>query len=89
MLEHDSKEIEIDKSVRRQDLIWKGALILVCAAIFVLMMLADKHDAATQCTESDPVMQEACLRQIKAEAARPPAKGPYPVVVRTTEQPGH
>jgi len=88
MLEYDTREMDIDKSVKRQDVIWKSALILVCAGIFALMLLSDAHDAATRCTETDSVAQEACLRQLRAEENQPPAKGPYPLVVRTTEQPG-
>jgi hypothetical protein len=75
-------------SVDCQALIWNGALILVCAGIFALMLLSDAYDAATRCFETDSAAQEACLQKLKAEAARPPAKGPYPLV-QTTEQHGH
>jgi hypothetical protein len=89
MLKYDGSQMDIDKSVKRQDLIWKSALILVCAGLFALMLLSDAHDTATRCTGTDPVAQEACLRQLRAEDGQPPAKGPYPLVVRTTGQPGH
>jgi hypothetical protein len=74
-------------AVDRPVLVWNGALILVCLGIFALVLLSDAHDAATRCTEGDSVAQEACLRLLKAEAPKPPAKGPYPLVLQTTERP--
>jgi hypothetical protein len=75
------------RPIDRQNLIWNGALILLCTGVFALVLLSNAHDAATRCTETHLLTQEACLRQLQAEAARRPAKGAYPPVLRTTERP--
>ena len=85
---NNKKEIDFgsDEFSEPQQLVWKGALVLLCLGIFALVMWSGARDPAQRCTEADPVAQETCLHNLRAQVPQPPAKGAFPHVPRTAER---
>jgi hypothetical protein len=76
MKKHDI-EYDAGFSADRQQLVWKGALLLLCAGIFALILWSGGHDNRNACTLSRAASREACVTEPKSETLRPPAKGAF------------
>ena len=72
MVKHNELEIDSRFSADRQQLFWKGAILLLCAGIFALILWSGAHDNHELCKAA---AGEACITQPQAQAPRPPAKG--------------
>jgi hypothetical protein len=85
---HNRKEIDFsrDEFGEPQQLVWKGALVLLCLGIFALVMWSGARDPAQRCTETDPVAQETCMQNLRAQAPQRPAKGAFPLVSGVAER---
>ncbi|MBV8745794.1 MAG: hypothetical protein JO134_12215 [Xanthobacteraceae bacterium] len=70
-------DIDAGHSADRQQLFWKGAILLLCAGIFVLILWSGANNRPDPCLGNDAASQEACLAQSRAQALRPPAKGAF------------
>jgi hypothetical protein len=59
----------------RQQFVFKGAVLLLCAAILALVFWSGTHETRTsdQCGKADA--REGCLADSSATTAYPPAKG--------------
>jgi hypothetical protein len=77
MIKNNGFDIDARHSIDRQQLIWKGAIVLLCAGIFALILWSGAHDRPDPCLGNDAASQEACLAQARAQALRPPAKGAF------------
>ncbi len=76
-MKNNDLDIETGHSADRQQLVWKGAILLLCAGIFALILWSGAHNRPDPCLGTDAASQEACLAQSRAEALRPPAKGAF------------
>ena len=82
---YNNKDIDLGRDGSGEPrLMWKAALILFCLGIFALVMWSGSSDPAQRCTQTDPAEQQACVHFLKAQAQQPPAKGPFPLVSRST-----
>jgi hypothetical protein len=72
-------DVEFDAKTAgdRQQLVWKGAILLLCAGIFALILWSGAREHPDPCIANDAASQEACLAQSRAQALRPPAKGAF------------
>jgi hypothetical protein len=72
----DSKYVEPGKrdSGERPQLVWKGALILLCVGVFALVMWAGES-RTERCAKESPAARETCLNNLKVLSPQPPAKG--------------
>jgi hypothetical protein len=77
MIKNNDFDIDARHSIDRQQLIWKGAILLLCAGIFALILWSGAHNRPDPCLGNDAASQEACLAQARAQALRPPAKGAF------------
>jgi hypothetical protein len=75
-----TKNNDLDNDARysagRQQLFLKGAILLLCAGIFALILWSGANHP-DPCLANDAASQEACLAQSRAQALRPPAKGAF------------
>ena len=74
----DTKELgsSVNEPSERQQLVWKGAMLLVCAGIFALVMWSGARETQ-RCSDGDAAAREACMSNLRAQAPRPPAKGAF------------
>jgi hypothetical protein len=77
MIKNNDHDIDARYSAQRQQLVWKGAILLLCAGIFALILWSGTHTHPDPCLGNDAASQDACLAQSRAEALRPPAKGAF------------
>jgi len=85
---NNKKEIDFgsDEFSEPHQLVWKGALVLLCLGIFALVMWSGARDPAQRCTEADPVAQETCLHNLRSQVPQPPAKGAFAPVPRAAQR---
>jgi len=77
MIKNNDLDIDARHSADRQQLVWKGAILLLCAGIFALILWSGAHNGPDPCLGNDAASEQACLAQSRAQALRPPAKGAF------------
>jgi hypothetical protein len=77
MIKNNDLDIDARHSADRQQLVWKGAILLLCAGIFALILWSGAHNRPDPCLGNDAASEQACLAQSRAQALRPPAKGAF------------
>lgn len=77
MIKNSDLDIDARYSADRQQLVWKGAILLLCAGIFALILWSGTHTRPDPCLGNDAASEQACLAQSRAQALRPPAKGAF------------
>jgi hypothetical protein len=75
MIQNENSELNTDFLSERQQFVFKGAVLLLCAAILALVFWSGTHETRTsdQCGKADA--REGCLADSSATTAYPPAKG--------------
>jgi hypothetical protein len=75
LTDHSSVEPRTNRS-EEQHLIWKGALMMLCLALFVLVMWASAREGgnAEHCAKEEAALA-ACLESLRAPGPQFPAKG--------------
>jgi hypothetical protein len=72
----DNKNIELDanETDASQQLIWKGAVLLLCLGLFTLVMWSGAQESATaeKCAQA---AREACVANLRVPSPSPPVKG--------------
>jgi len=86
MIDNRELGLSVSEPSERQQLVWKGALVLLCLGIFALVMWSGAREPSLRCTDTDPAAQKTCMRNLRAQAPQSPAKGAYPLVPRAAER---
>jgi hypothetical protein len=73
MINKNDLEFETDQFSERQQLVWKGALILLCAGLFALVAWSSTRD--NQLLDRCASAQANCLTDLRSQPPQPPAKG--------------
>jgi hypothetical protein len=70
-----NKEADDDFLSERQQIVFKGAVLLLCAAILALVFTSGRHETRTeeQCGQS--AARAACLSELSATSTHAPVKG--------------
>src|SRR5262245_53806839 len=66
-----------DETEARQQLVWKGAILLMCLGLFALVIWSGaREDAMTaQCANTDQATHDACIASQRPQTPMLPAKG--------------
>jgi hypothetical protein len=69
-----NEETDSDFFSQRQQFVFKGAVLLVCAAILAMVFLSGRHEtrATDQCSQGGT--RESCLSEPDRASAHPPVK---------------
>lgn len=75
MIQRDNAETDQDFPSERQQVVFKGAVLLLCAGILALVFLSGRHESriADQCSQVGA--REACATSSSNVNSRPPTKG--------------
>ena len=70
-----NQEADDDFLSQRQKFVFKGAVLLLCAAILAMVFLSGRHETrpADQCSQS--AARESCMSESSTVSAHPPVKG--------------
>jgi hypothetical protein len=88
MIQRDNAETDQDFLNERQQFVFKGAALLLCAAILALVLLSGRHETriADQCNQAGT--RDACPAGSSAVSPRPPIKGALAPLGTGSTQPG-
>jgi hypothetical protein len=77
MIDNQNIELAANEGNVHQQLVWKGAVLLLCLGLFALVMWSDARESATaeKCANADQAAREACVASLRASAPQPPVKG--------------
>ncbi len=77
MSNDDDAERGMTHALDRQQLIWKGALVLLCLGFFALVVWAGENGdrTADRCAYENAFARTACTNATQAQASPLPAKG--------------
>jgi hypothetical protein len=76
MINDDDAQQDMAQALDRQQLIWKGALVLLCLGFFALVVWAGgTNDTAERCAYETAFARTACTNAASAQASPLPAKG--------------
>jgi hypothetical protein len=77
MIDYDDAEQDMAHALRRQQLFWKGALVLLCLGFFALVVWAGGHNdrTADRCAYERAFARTACTNVTRTQALPLPAKG--------------
>jgi hypothetical protein len=75
MMKHHDPEYDVGRAAGRHQLVWKGAILFLCAGIFALMIWSGTGNNQDPCFSSHAASNEVCTVQPQTKAPQPPAKG--------------
>jgi hypothetical protein len=77
MIDNQNIELAANETNASQQLMWKGAVLLLCLGLFSLVMWSGARESATaeKCANVDQAAREACMANLRGSAPPPPAKG--------------
>jgi hypothetical protein len=77
MIDNQNIELTSNNTNGNQQLVWKGAVLLLCLGLFALVMWSGARESATaeKCANADQAAREACVANLRGSAPLPPSKG--------------
>jgi hypothetical protein len=75
MMKNRNLGYDTERSADQVQLVWKGAILFLCAGIFALMIWSGMHENRDPCFSSHAASSEVCTVEPKPEAPLSPAKG--------------
>jgi hypothetical protein len=87
MINNENSELNTDFLSERQQFAFKGAVLLLCAAILALVFWSGAHETRTSAQCGKAGAHEGCLAESSTTTAYPPAKGALaPLGARSSER---